>query len=247
MALTAAEAKSGKYSYYVCHSLLKRGSGTCETPRLNARSFEKLIIGQILDNLLTESNIRELVKLETIEADLEEVKRRLGRIWQFVETTDIETADAADRIKEHRERQAQLETTAQEARAILADRQVMLDDADTIAAFARDMSDFLKTSEMTETRAFVRSFVREVLVRPGKATILYTIPMPKDSPIGGADAAEFALNGGVMNTVHSGGPSALFATGTGSTLSLVSRCARFIPNYCSIYQLQALPTVMLTA
>ena len=35
-ALTASEAKSGKYTYYVCQSLLKRGSGTCETPRLNA-------------------------------------------------------------------------------------------------------------------------------------------------------------------------------------------------------------------
>ena len=41
-------------------------------------------------------------RLETIEQELEEVKKRLGRIWQFVESTDIEMADAADRIKEHR-------------------------------------------------------------------------------------------------------------------------------------------------
>ena len=41
-AMTAAEDKSGKYTYYVCHSLLKRGSGTCKTPRLNAKNFEKL-------------------------------------------------------------------------------------------------------------------------------------------------------------------------------------------------------------
>ena len=83
-------------------------------------------------------------KLETIEAELEEVKRRLGRIWQFVETTDIETADAADRIREHRERQGQLETAAQDARAMLADRRLMLDSADTIAAFAKEMSEFLR-------------------------------------------------------------------------------------------------------
>ena len=35
-AITAAEAKSGKYTYYISHSLLKRGKGTCKTPRLNA-------------------------------------------------------------------------------------------------------------------------------------------------------------------------------------------------------------------
>ena len=30
-ALTAHEAKSGQYTYYVCRSLLKKGKGTCET------------------------------------------------------------------------------------------------------------------------------------------------------------------------------------------------------------------------
>ena len=37
-AMTAAEAKSGKYTYYICHSLLKRGKGACKTPRLNAKN-----------------------------------------------------------------------------------------------------------------------------------------------------------------------------------------------------------------
>ncbi len=62
-ALTAAEAKSVKYTYYVCHSLLKKGSGTCKNPRLNSKRFEKLMIDQIRENILTESNIRDLVRL----------------------------------------------------------------------------------------------------------------------------------------------------------------------------------------
>ena len=41
------------------------------------------------------------------------------------------------------------------------------------------MSDFLKTSELTETRAFVHSFVKEVQVKPGKAAIIYSIPKPE--------------------------------------------------------------------
>ena len=221
-AMTAAEAKSGKYTYYVCHSLLKRGSGTCKTPRLNAKNFEELIVTNIRENVLTESNIRDLVKLldeemdgvaaeqrerlETIEEELDEVKRRLGRIWQAIETTDIEMADASDRIREHRERKEKLEIAAEEARAILAERRVMLDSADTIATFAAEMSEFLKTSELTETKAFVRSFVKEIEVKPGKAAIVYSIPTPQDSPIGGANAVEVALNGGVRSTVRHGGP-----------------------------------------
>ena len=221
-AMTAAEAKSGKYTYYICHSLLKRGKGTCETPRLNAKSFEKLIVSEIRENVLTESNIRDLVKLldeemdgvareqrerlENIEEELEDVKKRLGRIWQVIETTDIEMADASERIREHRERKEKLEIAAEEARALLSERRQFLDSADTIATFAAEMSEFLKTSELTETKAFVGSFVKEIAVKPGRAAIVYSIPTPDDSPIGGADAVEIALNGRVMNSVRHGGP-----------------------------------------
>ena len=220
-ALTAAEAKSGKYTYYVCHSLLKKGKGTCETPRLNSKKFEGVIVSNIRENILTESNIRDLVKivdeemdgvareqrkrLKVIEDELEEVKKRLGRIWHVIETTEIEMTDATDRIKEHRERKEKLEVAAEEARSTLSQRRVTLDKVETITTFAQDMSEYLKTSELTESRAFIRSFVKEIEVRPGKAVIHYTIPTPEDSPIGGGDAAEVALNGGVMSTVHVGG------------------------------------------
>ena len=46
----------------------------------------------------------------------------------------------------------------------------------------------------------------EIEVRPGKAVVRYTIPMPEDSPIGGADAAEVALTERVRSTVQFGGP-----------------------------------------
>ena len=124
--------------------------------------------------------------LESIEEELEEVKRRLSRIWQVIETTDIEMADASERIKEHRDRKEKLEVAAEEARRLLSDRRQFLDSADTIATFAEDMSAFLKTSELTQTRAFVHSFVKEIEVKPGKAAIVYSIPTPEDSPIGGA-------------------------------------------------------------
>ncbi len=224
-AMTAAEAKGGRYTYYVCQSLLKRGRGSCETPRLNARKIESLIVGEIRKNILTESNIRGLVKLldeemdgvareqrerlENIEEELEDVKRRLSRIWQVIETTDIEMADASERIREHRERKEKLEVAAEEARALLAERRVMLDSADVIATFAEEMSEFLKTSELTETKAFVHSFVREVAVRPGRAAITYSIPTPDDSPIEGADSAVLALNGGVRSSARHGGPAGI--------------------------------------
>ncbi len=53
---------------------------------------------------------------------------------------------------------------------------------------------------------FIRSFVKEIEVKPGKAAIVFFIPTLQDSPIGGANAVEVALNGGVRSTVRHGGP-----------------------------------------
>ena len=146
-------------------------------------------------------------RLESIDGELEEVKKQLGRVWHFIAKSDsVDVAEASDLIVELRERKETLEVAAEEARGLLKERRQLLDSADTIATFAEEMSEFLKTSELTETRAFVHSFVKEVQVKPGKAAIIYSIPTPDDSPIGGADAAEIALNGRVMNSVLPGGP-----------------------------------------
>ena len=221
-ALSGQDAKSGRYAYYVCQSIMKRGKDACATPRLNARSFEEMVVGKIRENVLTESNIRELVrlvdeemdgiahqqrqKLETVESELADVKRRLERLYDLAETADLDIDDFKPRIKDHRERQEKLEASAQEARAILSQRREVLDDVETITAYAQDMSVFLNESELTERRAFIESFVKEIVVQPDNALLRYSIPMPEDSPIGERDAEEVALHAPVLSTVKSGGP-----------------------------------------
>ena len=196
-ALSGQDAKSGKFSYYVCQSVMKRGSGACNAPRINARRFEELVVGKIRENVLTESNIRELVKLvdeemdgvakeqrqrlETIDSELVDVKRRLDWLYNLVETTDLDVDDFKPRIREHRERQERLEATAEEARTILSQRREVLDDVETITAYAQDLSVFLNESELTERRAFIGSFVKEIVVMPGNAVVRYTIPISQST------------------------------------------------------------------
>ncbi len=221
-ALSGQDAKSGQFAYYVCQSIMKRGKNACVTPRLNARRFEQMIVDKIRSNILTEGSITELVKavdeemdgiaseqrkrLKTIDDELEEVKRRLGRIWNAIETSDIDIADASDRIKEHRERKERLEDAAADARAILSERRAYLDDVSTIAAYAKDMKDFLQESELTERRGFIESFVKEIIVIPGDALIRYTVPMPDDSFLAGRAAEKVPLDASVLSTVHVGPP-----------------------------------------
>ena len=117
-ALTGRFAQSGKYAYYVCQSDIKLGKDAGDTPALNARCFEELVVAKIRSYIPTEGNIQDLVKvvaeemdgvareqrkrLKIIEDELEDVKRQLGRSWRHIEMTDTVMADASDRIRELR-------------------------------------------------------------------------------------------------------------------------------------------------
>ena len=122
------------------------------------------------------------------------MRRRLDTIYNLVETTVVDMADFTPRIRQHRERQERLEYSAEQAREALAQRRQVLDDVNTIAAYAKDMRDLLKESELTERRAFIQSFVKEIVV------------MPDDSLIPGRAAEKVALNGSMLPTLPDGGP-----------------------------------------
>ena len=167
--LTGRFAQSGKYAYYICQSNIKLGKGACDTPTLNARRFEELVVAKIRSDILTEGSIQDLVKvvdeemggvareqrkrLKTIEDELEDVKRQMGRIWRHIAMTDTVMAEASDRIRDLRERQERLEAAAEDARAMLSQRRKALDDVNTIAAYAQELRDFLDESEPTERRS----------------------------------------------------------------------------------------------
>lgn len=54
-------------------------------------------------------------------------------------------------------------------RALLAERRDFLVGADSIATFAREMSDVLKTCELVQTGAFVSSLASKVRSSPGRS------------------------------------------------------------------------------
>ena len=139
--------------------------------------------------------------------------------YYIYENTGLRSARLHHGDQERRER---LELAADAARDLLEDRRALLDSVEVIPAYAREMNEFLRTSEVTESKAFIRSFVKEIVVKPGTATIRYTTPTPPDSPNGGGDVAEFGLPGRVITTVSSGTP------GRNRT------CAHGLGNHCSI-------------
>ena len=98
-------AKSGQFAYYVCGTLFREGAGTCSARYLNAPRVEDFIVEKIRERILTEETIVELVtlvaeeidamagelsgRLEVVEAELGDVRKRLGRLYEALETSDL--------------------------------------------------------------------------------------------------------------------------------------------------------------
>ncbi len=214
-ALTGQGSKFSQFTYYVCQTLMKRGKGSCDAPRLNARRFEELVVQRVRSNIFTKGSFPDLVnavdeemdgmvaehrkRVQTIESEIGDVKKQLDRIWRYIATRDdVDVAITAARMAEYQERRNRLQDAASDAREVLGQHRSALGDAGEIAEYARGMDDFLDRSEPTERRAFIESFVKEVVVMPGAALLRFTMPMPDDSPIPGKVTERVALNGSAM-------------------------------------------------
>ena len=97
------------------------------------------------------------------------------------------------------ERRRRLEASKEETSAILSQRRAVRNDVEAIVARAQDMTEFLKRSEMHERRAFAETFVKEIVVMPGKVVVRYNVPMPDDSHTPGADSEEILLGDSVTS------------------------------------------------
>ena len=62
----------------------------------------------------------------------------------------------------------------------ISDRKVELADFETISSYVEDLHDLLKEGSLTEKRAFIRSFVKEIKVTDGQAVLSYSMPLISD-------------------------------------------------------------------
>ncbi|MFC1905051.1 recombinase zinc beta ribbon domain-containing protein [Chloroflexota bacterium] len=191
-AMICRYAKGGKFAYYVCGTLDKKGAGSCPAKYLNARKFEGAIIDQIKKRVLTKENLKELVNLtnRALDSDMEshhseldavsratnDTNRRLERLYDAIETGKIDLADLAIRIKELRQRQEQLQAKRMEIENRMSDRRVELVNLETMTEYIADMQAVLQEGTLVERKAFIRSFVKDIRVSGDDAVVTYSVP-----------------------------------------------------------------------
>ena len=231
-ALVGQDAKGGQFHYYVCGTLLKKGSGSCPAQYISSRRFEELIIDKIKGHILTYENLSQLVhlvneemdasageyhaRLDTVAAEINNVNSRLERLYDALETGTLQLADLAPRIKELRQRQEQLQMSRHELEILLSDRRVELADLETVTRYVADLHNLLNDSTLANRKSFIKSFVSEVRVTGTEVLLAYNLPVSE-----GKLANETCV---VPPIVHYGGASITFPH------SLLSSC---FPRTCN--------------
>ena len=139
---TSQGAKSGQFADYVCGTLHREGAGTCTARYLNADKTETFILSKIKERILTDEVITELVtlvaeevdamagdmagRLETIDAELADVSKRLERLYEALETSELTLEVLSPRILSLKHREEQLTAAREEATGHLEQRRVEL-------------------------------------------------------------------------------------------------------------------------
>lgn len=193
--LIGQDAKGGKFHYYVCGTLQKKGSGSCSAIYTRKNKLEQAVIRKIKDHILTYENLKELVnltneemdtatsdyreRLNIISAEINAVNQRLERLYDALETGSLRLADLAPRIQRLRHKQEQLHAARLELENLLSDSKVELVDIETVKSYIDELKDTLDGTSITERKSFIKSFVREVRVAGSEVSLDYTPPLLK--------------------------------------------------------------------
>ena len=181
---SAQGAKSGQFAYYICGTLFREGAGRCSARYLNAPRLETFVVEKIRERILNEETIVALVtlvaeeidamagelsgRLEVVEAELSDVRKRLEKLYDAIETSELTLEILSPRIMSLRHREEQLEAAREDAETQLEQRRVELPDTEEIARYVADFRDFLKDGTIPERKALIRNFV-EVIDLVGEA------------------------------------------------------------------------------
>ena len=87
--------------------------------------------------------------------------------------------DLADRIKELKSRQDELNSTRVQVEADMVVRNVELVDLGMVKTYAQDLKLLLQEAEFTERKAFLRSFIKRIEVDEKQVVVYYNLPLPQ--------------------------------------------------------------------
>ena len=139
----------------------------------NLASLVEMVNGEV-EAAVSESRAR----LETIEAEIAEVRARVSRLCEVLETRKLDLDDLAPRIKELRQQLEQLCENRIHVEVNAAVRAVPTIDIAGVKAHPGDLGRLLEEADLVERKVFLRSFVQRIEVSAQEVKVANVLPIP---------------------------------------------------------------------
>ena len=188
--------KSGHFHYYACATAFRNGRAHCPGRSIPQSIIEALVLEKVRELILREEHLTELVRmtneelgaslehlrerLGSLEAQLGDMDRRLGRLHDALETGTLSSDDLAPRIQELRAKRDLLHRAKSEAEETLAAGRVELVSHDVILGYMKDLEGVLENGTMADRRAILKSFDQSIDKADDSASIHSTLPLPRE-------------------------------------------------------------------
>ena len=138
---------------------------------MNYENLKELVqmVNEEMDSVADDYNER----LNTVSVEMDNVNRRLERLYDAIETGSIQLADLAPRIQRLKQQQEQLNVSRLELENHLSDRKVELADAETVKKCVEGLKNTLDDDSITTRKSFIKAFVEEVRVTGSEVSLDY--------------------------------------------------------------------------
>ena len=120
-------------------------------------------------------------EMDTIEKEVGDVNRRLGNVYNAIENGDIDYVLLKPRLQELKKQHEKLLARKTELELLTSQRKIELADPKIVREYVADISRFLDSNELIESRVFIKSFIKDVTITGNEGRIRYALPLPPDN------------------------------------------------------------------
>ena len=214
--LIIRSSKNGTSRFYQCRTRRHEGVETCDCPNLNALKLDERFLDAVLEDILCPSNVESAIqkmseeltapygeqkaRLQVLEKELLDIEQRKARVMEAYEKGAYSVDDYARRTAQLREAEAGLRQTIAETSERLGHEAAVVAGPGEVLEFTADVAEFIRNSSPKERKSMLQRFIKCVWIEPGKGTVEYRIPLPKDAKRSEAKELALALEGPVPPT-----------------------------------------------
>ncbi len=210
MAGYSTKGRNQKYYYYACCTFIRQGRDQCHAKLVPKDQFEQFVLNRVSEGLLDTQLFEKYVQkvndqikekqsavtdeVKSLNLKLETTKKKLDRLYEALESGEMEAKDVAPRIKHVRTELEQLETEQKKYREKLRDLEFELVDYETVKPYLHQAKQTLKIAPFDQQKHILRSFIREIRVFPDRIDIDSRIPLKEESLPSACERFEFTTS-----------------------------------------------------